>query len=62
VYLLITSLKFLVVFDSLVFTFVLQFLQRQAATTLDTDSARLVSASMLEDDDRYSTSWRNNYF
>lgn len=30
-----------------------KFLQRQAAMTLDTDSARLTSASMLEDDDRY---------
>lgn len=30
-----------------------KFLQRQAATTIDMDSARLTSASMLEDDDRY---------
>ncbi|KAG0614550.1 hypothetical protein M758_6G185500 [Ceratodon purpureus] len=30
-----------------------KFLQRQSATTIDTDSARLTSASMLEDDDRY---------
>lgn len=49
-------LKLLVVFDSFFSTFVLQFLQRQSAMTLDTDSARLTSASMLEDDDRYSIS------
>jgi DNA polymerase alpha subunit A len=30
-----------------------KFLQRQSATTVDIDSARLTSASILEDDDRY---------
>lgn len=32
---------------------VLQFLRRETSSTIDRDSARLTSASMLDDDDRY---------